>query len=76
MGAKLKDLPDGAPLRVKTPEGVKDAVFGHLDGMYSYCYLVEPRVDVHGYERRATFHLSRNTPLKLVDCRWEITDEE
>lgn len=59
MKAKLKSLPIGAPLRINN----RDATFGHLDGMYSLCWFDDDR---------ATFHLSRLTPLVLVDGRWEL----
>lgn len=66
MTKPLHELPENAPLRVPViPDGkMADAVFGHLDGMYSYCYLADDHSKV--------FHLKFNVPMKLVDGRWEI----
>jgi hypothetical protein len=63
---RLMDLPNKTKLRVLTNSGLKDAIFDHPDGMYSYCYLEE--------DQTQTFHLKLWTPLTLVDGRYEIAD--
>lgn len=50
---------DGKPLTI---------VFGHLDGMYSYCWLEN--------ETDKIVHLSASTPLKKIDnTTYEVADD-
>jgi hypothetical protein len=60
----LKDIPAPAPLVVEI-DGLKvRATFHHLDGMYSLCYTDD--------EPSKIFHLSRFTPMRKVEDRYEI----
>lgn len=60
---ELQDIPKNSPLRVKLNDGSTDlSTFFHCDGLYSYCKTS------HGNP----FHLSRFTPMKLVNGRYEI----
>ena len=43
-------------------DGSKYVVFGHIDGMYSYCTT----------EKGGIIHLSANTPLKEIVGGYEI----
>jgi len=63
---KLHEIPKNSPLRVEMEDGSIDlAEFCHCDGMYSLCLTSDKK----------TFHLSRFTPMKLVDGRYEINKE-
>jgi hypothetical protein len=67
MTKKLYELPDNSPIRVTMIDGSReDATFGHLDGMYSYCYLDRDHSEV--------FHLKGDTPMVEVDGRWEFEE--
>lgn len=78
---KLHELPRNSPLRVVLVSGEKcDAIFDHLDGMYSYCYLVdsdgEPDRSQGGKGLVLSFHLHRNEEMREVDGRWEIAGQK
>ena len=63
---KLYQIPNRSKLKVKTSDGIKDAIFDHPDGLYSYCYLVEDESKI--------FHLSILTPMKKVGDHYEIKE--
>lgn len=50
---KLYDIEEGAKIYEKCSDGSSFIIFGHLDGMYSYCKT----------ENGGVIHLSGNTPL-------------
>lgn len=59
---KLYDIPNESPLRVIANGKEDNAVFHHIDGMYSYCETSDGKA----------FHLHCGTPMKLVKGRYEI----
>jgi hypothetical protein len=60
---QLQDIPKNSPLRITMNDGSIDlATFFHCDGLYSYCETSDKK----------SFHLSRMTPMKLVNGRYEI----
>lgn len=66
---KLRELSAGAKLRVETKEGMQDAIFGHLDGIYSYCYIERNDCCIAS---RKVFHLHNSQELILRRGRWEL----
>lgn len=65
---KLYELPRDKGIKIFTDgisDGSKYIVFGHLDGMYSYCKT----------EKGNVIHLSASTPLKKVDDHYEIDEK-
>lgn len=68
---KLYELPrdKGVKIYGLEPDGDKDGViiFGHLDGMYSYCW-VEGQPD-------KVCHLDATMPLKKYKDGWKVADE-
>lgn len=70
----LYEIPEPSRLRVTVGDNDRrEAVFDHIDGMFSYCYLAD--------DETAVFHLSASTPMKLCDdgvyeiAAWAVTPE-
>lgn len=53
---KLYDIPNKSRMRIEFEDGVKECLFHHPDGLYSYC-------TVNG-EENGVFHLNMNTPMR------------
>jgi len=72
----LHELKMPVKLRVWAEDGLLHlATCHHLDGMYSYCTMDEGGVLFHNSEGNInTFHLSRHTPMILIDGRYQIED--
>lgn len=65
----LHEIPKGSTIKTTLNSGKETTVtFHHLDGMYSYCTLNDGDPD-------NVIHLSRFTPLKLVDGVYEIIED-
>lgn len=63
---KLYNLPRDEDIEIET--GAETIIFGHLDGMYSYCWLKG--------EPDKVVHLNASTPLEMVTPRrYKVADE-
>ena len=75
MIKKLYEIRGPAPLRVTDTKGnIREATFHHIDGAYSYCTM-DDEVLVPGVARNP-FHIQAWCPMKMVDDRWEIQNED
>ena len=71
---KLYELPRNTPLRIWHNEDWSDAVFHHVDGMYSYCTLGTTG-ETLPYATNV-FHIKAWAEMKEIDGRWHIEDED
>lgn len=73
---KLYEISGPAPLRVTDTKGnIREATFHKIDGAYSYCTM-DDEVLIPGEARKLIFHIQAWCPMKMVDGRWEIQNED
>lgn len=69
---KLYELPRYKGVKIYGLKGLDDqpvvVIFGHLDGMYSYCWI-------EGQEDKIV-HLNASMPLKPYKDGYEVADED